>query len=102
MRLLNFLLAVAFLVIASLQVNAPEPVAWILIFGSMAVVCILALFNYFPRVILFTLLGVFGSYSLYLGWRYGVSTGLRINGFAGIVVCVIILVFYLVRSYRIR
>jgi hypothetical protein len=47
MRILNYILAVMFLIFASLQVNDPDPIVWILIYGSMAVVCVMAAFEYY-------------------------------------------------------
>ncbi len=49
MRVINSLLAMMFLVFASLQINDPDPVIWILIYGTMAVVCVMAIFQYYLR-----------------------------------------------------
>lgn len=38
-----------FLFFASLQINDPDPVVWILIYGAMAVVCVMAAFKYYLR-----------------------------------------------------
>lgn len=49
MKVLNLLLAVLFLLFAFVQVNDPDPVIWILIYGVMAVACIMAAFRkYYP------------------------------------------------------
>jgi hypothetical protein len=45
MKITNFLLAILFLVFAFVQINDPDPVIWILIYGNMAVLCILAMFR---------------------------------------------------------
>jgi hypothetical protein len=45
MKVVNFLLALLFLVFAFLQVNDPDPLLWILIYGNMAVLSILAMFK---------------------------------------------------------
>ncbi|HYI78522.1 MAG TPA: transmembrane 220 family protein, partial [Chryseolinea sp.] len=37
MRIVNFILAVLFLLFAFVQINDPDPVIWILIYGAMAV-----------------------------------------------------------------
>lgn len=47
MKVFNLLLAVAFIIFAFLQVNDPDPVLWIFIYGLMAVACILAAFGYY-------------------------------------------------------
>lgn len=45
MKVTNFLFALLFLVFAFVQVNDPDPLLWILIYGNMAVLSILAMFN---------------------------------------------------------
>ena len=52
MKVLNLLLAVLFLVFAFVQINDPDPALWILIYGLMAVACVLAAFGrYYPKII---------------------------------------------------
>jgi hypothetical protein len=64
-RLFNFTLAVLFLVFAFLQVNDPDPVVWILVYGIMAVLAVLAIFEFYPTKLLIGLLGVFAVYSFF-------------------------------------
>jgi hypothetical protein len=64
-KIINFLLAAMFVVFAYLQINDPDPVIWILIYGVMAVVCVLAMFNYYPRPILFALVIFYTLYSFF-------------------------------------
>lgn len=45
MKVLNLFLAAIFLLFAFVQINDPDPVLWILIYGLMAVACILAAFG---------------------------------------------------------
>ncbi len=45
MKILNFILALMFLAFAFVQINDPDPVLWILIYGNMAVLCVLAMFG---------------------------------------------------------
>jgi hypothetical protein len=45
MKILNLVLAAMFLVFAFLQLNDPDPVVWISIYGAMAIVCVLAAFG---------------------------------------------------------
>jgi hypothetical protein len=45
MRIVNFLLAIMFMVFAFVQINDPDPVIWILIYGIMAVFSIMAIFD---------------------------------------------------------
>lgn len=64
MKTVNLLLAAMFLVFAFLQINDPDPVVWILIYGAMAVVCILAAFKTYSRVFMLILLAGFIAYSV--------------------------------------
>ena len=63
MKIVNLLLAVMFVVFAFVQINDPDPVVWILIYGSMAVICVLAAFRYYPRPVMFAMLVLFVAYS---------------------------------------
>jgi len=45
MKVVNFILAFLFLVFAFVQVNDPDPVLWILIYGNLALLCVLAMFK---------------------------------------------------------
>lgn len=50
MRILNLVLAVMFVIFAFVQVNDPDPLIWILIYGILAASCVLAAFNvYLPK-----------------------------------------------------
>jgi hypothetical protein len=64
MRILHGILAVIFLLFSFLQLNDPDPYIWILIYGSMAVVCVLAIFRmYYPKIMIVMLIA-FAAYSL--------------------------------------
>jgi hypothetical protein len=45
MKVINFILALMFLLFAFVQINDPDPIVWILIYGNMAVLCVLAMFK---------------------------------------------------------
>ena len=117
MRIANFIFAVMFLVFAFVQVNDPDPVIWILIYGGMAVMCILAIFEFYVRPLIIGLLVVFGGYSLVyipgvLEWITHDNRALLFDDlakmqypyieqareFLGLLICIGILVFHLVRS----
>ena len=66
MRILNFILALMFLAFAFVQVNDPDPIVWILIYGAMATLCIMAAFNYYPRKFLIALLAAYVAYGIYM------------------------------------
>ena len=117
MRIVNFLLAAMFVLFAFVQVNDPDPVIWILIYGIMAVFCITAIFEIYPRKFL---IGVLVLYTLY-GMVYlpGLAEWLRHDNkadlfdniakmehlyieesreFLGLFICVIVLSIYIFRS----
>jgi hypothetical protein len=52
-----------FLIFAFVQINDPDPVKWILIYGVMAVMCILAIFEFYPGKAIVGLLVIFILYS---------------------------------------
>jgi len=119
MRAINFVLAIMFLVFAFLQVNDPDPVLWILIYGSMSVVCIMAIFEYYQKKLLVFQAILFLVYGFIL--LPGVGEWLRQDHlsilfdegmkmqypfveqsreFLGLVICLLVLTFYFIRSAR--
>lgn len=121
MKVVNFLLAVMFLIFAFVQVNDPDPLIWILIYGAMAVVCVMAMFTYYPFRILVALLVAYLAYSAF--YFDGVSEWIRQDNkadlfddlakmehwyieeareFLGLFICIIVLLFYLVQSRKRR
>ena len=50
MKIINFFLVLLFLVFAFVQVNDPDPWLWILIYGNMAVLCVLAMFRMYFKI----------------------------------------------------
>lgn len=119
MRVINFLLALMFLVFAFLQVNDPDPALWILIYGAMSVVCMMAIFESYNRKLLVALIMLFGVYCYFL-WP-GISEWLRQEDksvlfddvmkmehlyieesreFLGLIMSMVVVLFYIIRSYR--
>lgn len=66
MKILNFILALMFLLFAFVQINDPDPVLWIAIYGLMAVVCILAIFKYYIKPLLWVMMAGFLVYMVLL------------------------------------
>lgn len=119
MRILNFILAIMFLVFAFVQVNDPDPVIWILIYGSMAVISVMAIFEFYQKKFLIGLLILFILYGLFL--TPGVLEWLRQENkaalfddvakmrhpyieeareFLGLLICIIVLSVYLLRARK--
>jgi hypothetical protein len=111
--------ALMFLAFAALQFNDPDPVLWILIYGAMAVICILAIFERYDKRVLAILGIAYMAYCVVL-WP-GVADWLQQENksvlfddvmkmeypyieesreFLGLVICLLVLTFYLIRSLR--
>jgi hypothetical protein len=122
MRILNFILALMFLAFAFVQINDPDPVVWILIYGSMATLSIMAIFQFYPKKFIIGILVLFLAYGVYnLIYHPGVLEWLRSDNksdifddvkkmenlyieesreFLGLMICIVVLIFYMVRSLR--
>ena len=119
MRILNFLLAIMFLVFAFLQLNDPDPVVWILIYGAMAVLSVMAIFEFYPVKFIIGLGVVFMGYSLF--YIPGVMEWLQQDDrsalfddvakmehlyieesreFLGLMICLAVLIFYWMRAKK--
>lgn len=117
MKIVNLVLAVMFLVFAFVQINDPDPILWILIYGVMAVICVLAAFGYSSRLAMVILLVGFFAYSIVLlpGLREWLAQDDKSvlfddiakmqhlyieesREFLGLVICIIVLIIYLVRT----
>jgi hypothetical protein len=119
MKILNFILAIMFLLFAFLQVNDPDPLIWITIYGVMAVLAILAMFKIYPKRIILVLLVLFIAYSLV--YIPGVKDWLQQENksdlfdnvakmnhiyieesreFLGLWICIAVLIFYFIRSRK--
>jgi hypothetical protein len=121
MRILNLVLAVMFVIFAFLQVNDPDPLIWILIYGLLAASCVMAAFNVFMPKALAVLGVILLAYSVY--YFPGVTEWLRSDDksmlfddlakmqypyieesreFLGLLICVAVLVMHLVRWKRLQ
>jgi hypothetical protein len=117
MRIVNFILAIMFLAFAFVQINDPDPVIWILIYGAMAVLSVMAIFEFYPKKFIIGLLVLCVIYSFV--FMPGVAEWLRKDNkamlfddiakmqfpyieeareFLGLLICIIVLVVFLVRS----
>jgi len=117
MKILNLLLAVMFVLFAFVQINDPDPVVWILIYGAMAVTCILAAFGYYYNAVLIGLLVIYAGYSLVffsgvMEWFRSEDKSMLFDDiakmqypyieesreFLGLMICIAVLVVHLVRA----
>lgn len=119
MRIFNFILAIMFLAFAFLQLNDPDPVIWILIYGAMAVLAIMAIFEFYPLKFIIGLTVVYVGYSLFyipgvLEWLQQDDRSALFSDvakmehlyieesreFLGLMICVAVLIFYWVRAVK--
>lgn len=119
MRIVNFLLAAMFLTFAFVQINDPDPVIWILIYGAMAVLSIMAMFEFYPKKFIIGLLVLFIIYSVVyipgvLEWLRQDNKSLLFDDlakmqhpyieeareFLGLLICIIVLIIFVIRSRR--
>lgn len=119
MRILNFVLAVMFLAFAFLQINDPDPLLWILVYGIMAVICILAAFDIYSMKFLIAITVLLVGFSFV--YIPGVLDWLKTENkadlfseemkashpyieesreFLGLMICVAVMVFYIFRARR--
>jgi hypothetical protein len=119
MKYLSIFFALMFMAFAALQVNDPDPVLWILIYGVMAVVSVMAIFDYYNKKLMIGLAVLFAVYMIIL--FPGVSEWLRQEDksvlfddvmkmeyayieesreFLGLLICVVVLTVYFFRAFR--
>ena len=116
MKVLNLVLAAMFLLFAFVQINDPDPVLWILIYGLMAVSCILAAFQYYYPKVLVALLIAFVAYSFVfvsgvIEWMQSDDKAMLFDDiakmqypyieesreFLGLFLCIVVLIMHLLR-----
>lgn len=104
---------------ASLQLNDPDPVLWILIYGVMSVVCVMAIFEFYSKKLMVVLSIAFLVYCIFLWpgvaeWLKQENKGVLFDDvmkmeypyieesreFLGLLICLLVLAFYFVRSLR--
>lgn len=109
-----------FLVFSSLQINDPDPIVWILIYGSMAVVCVMAAFDYYVRWLMIIQALGYVTYCIILfpglhDWAVSPNPGLLFSEiakmefyyieeareFMGLCICLGTLVWFWIRSSRV-
>lgn len=117
MKILNFILALVFLVFAFVQVNDPDPLLWILIYGNMAVLCILAMFRIRFKIWIMVTTGLCLVYAAVFApgayeWFLSPDKAMLFDDlakmqnlyieetreFLGLVICLVVLAMHLVRS----
>lgn len=119
MRILHFTLAVLFLAFTIVQFNDPDPLLWILIYGAMVAVCVMAAFNMFYPKVMMVQSGIYFIYAIFLWpgvsqWFASKDKAMLFDDlakmqypyieesreFLGLAICLIVLALYLWLSMR--
>jgi hypothetical protein len=117
MKIVNLVLAVMFVLFAFVQINDPDPVLWILIYGLMAVACVLAAFGRYYSIALIVLLILYFAYSFinissFLEWLRSDDKSMLFDDVAkmqnlyieesreylGLMICIVVLIMNLVHA----
>ena len=118
-KIINLTLALMFLAFAIVQINDPDPIHWVLIYGAMVAVCAMAAFQFYHRITIKFLLVGYLAYS-FMFW-YGIKEWLikpnksllfddlakmqypyieESREFLGLMICIAVLAIYLMLSYK--
>lgn len=119
MRIVNSLLALMFVAFAFVQVNDPDPILWILIYGVMAVFSVMAIFEYYIPTFLYVLAVGYAVYLIILfpgmmDWYNSPDRSLLFDDlakmqytyieeareFLGLFICEIVLALYIILARR--
>jgi energy-coupling factor transporter transmembrane protein EcfT len=107
MKIFNFLLAVIFLVFAFTKINDPQPIPGILMYGAMAVICIMAMFKVYYRWLIILLIIPLMYYAAIVHlsaqeWVHsgGAEHGQEASDFFQLALAIFVLAFQLFRSFR--
>ena len=120
MKIINFFLALMFLLFAFVQINDPDPILWILIYGNMAVLCVVAIFKMRFVYWLSVTVGLYSLYAVYLlpgvwQWLQSPDKSLLFDDIAkmqfpyieetreclGLLICLIVTVIHLVLNRKV-
>ena len=107
MKILNFLLALVFMVFAFMKINDPQPIPWILMYGAMAVICIMAMFKVYYKWLIIILIVPILYYAASVHqsareWVHsgGVANHQEARDFFQLAFAILVLLFQGIRSFR--
>jgi hypothetical protein len=119
MKILKIFFAVLFLLFSLVQINDPDPLLWIVVYGSMMVISIMAIYNRYPiRFMVIMASGFLIMTVLYFeGFRTWIDSEHRellfddlakmqfpyieeAREFLGLLICLAVLLFYFALSKR--
>jgi glucan phosphoethanolaminetransferase (alkaline phosphatase superfamily) len=110
-----------FMAFAFLQLNDPDPILWILIYGAMAAVSVMAIFEYYIPRLMWAMAAGYIVYVVILfpgvmEWYNSPDRSLLFDDlakmqylyieeareFLGLIICLVVLGFYLFRASRLK
>jgi hypothetical protein len=119
MKILKVILALLFVLFAYVQLNDPDPGLWILVYGLMAVLSVMAYFNKYPVKIMIVMAAGYLVMSIMhfdgmVEWLLSPNRKLLFDDFAkmqywyieeareflGLLVCLAVIIFYFYQSRR--
>jgi hypothetical protein len=119
MKIVKIFLAVLFLLFALVQINDPDPLLWILIYGAMVVISVMSIFHRYPTGVMIVMAAgylimttiYFPGFATWLGSsdRYLLFDDLakmqfpyieEAREFLGLIICIVVLLFYFYISRR--
>jgi hypothetical protein len=107
MKIINFIFAATFLALAFTKVNDAQSIPWILMFGTMAVICILAMFRVYYKWLIFAVMIPVFYYTttVHAGAREWIHSGGATNpeeawNFFQLAFAMVVLVVQGIRSFR--
>ena len=117
MKVVSSILALMFFSFAFVQLNDPDPVLWIIIYLSMAAICILAIFKKYSKIVMAVLAAGYLVYAVILfpglvEWLQSKDKSLLFDDlakmqhlyleesreFLGLIICLAVLTVYWLRS----
>lgn len=119
MKILNLILSALFVAFAALQWNDPDPLHWIALYGSIAVISALAAFDRYSGWILlitmlFILFELFRLFPAFWNWFHSGMPSITgsmhagtpyvefVREFIGVAICFVAVLFHMLRYRRLR
>lgn len=118
MRIVNFIVAILYLALAFSSVNSPDPVIWILIYGTLSAIAIMAMFEMYLNKLVIGMAILLVGYSFFFlegftEWTESFDVmGLfktepeidytEARRFIGLVISEIVLIYYFVNYLRLK
>lgn len=98
MRQINSILSILFIALAATHTQVSDAWKWILLFGTMSVLSVMAIFELFFNKVLLILFACLVVWSYFL-FPQGEEVRLLQTDFAKVVLCLLVIILFLLRSW---